>query len=169
MVKNHLQCRRPGFDPWVEKIAWRRERLPTPVFWPEELQGPYRPWSHRVGPDRATFTFTSYKNTTVVLILSPAPPTIQIPHPYWHFLYIYISNILDINILILGRLIFLKLKYQSFLLTAPLLISLSLQYIIKIFQLSYNHSYSLCSPPWPGFSLLEWWIQDNVVCLFWEY
>ncbi|KAB0384460.1 hypothetical protein FD755_006377 [Muntiacus reevesi] len=23
---------RPGFDPWVGKIPWRRERLPTPVF-----------------------------------------------------------------------------------------------------------------------------------------
>ena len=29
-----LQCGRPGFDPWVGKIPWRRERLPTPVFWP---------------------------------------------------------------------------------------------------------------------------------------
>ena len=27
-----LQCRRPLFDPWVRKIPWRRERLPTPVF-----------------------------------------------------------------------------------------------------------------------------------------
>ena len=27
-----LQCGRSGFDPWVEKIPWRRERLPTPVF-----------------------------------------------------------------------------------------------------------------------------------------
>ena len=27
-----LQCRRPGFDPWVGKIPWRRERLPIPVF-----------------------------------------------------------------------------------------------------------------------------------------
>ena len=24
MVKNHLQCRRPGFSSWVEKIPWRR-------------------------------------------------------------------------------------------------------------------------------------------------
>ena len=24
----HQQCRRPGFDPWVGKIPWRRERLP---------------------------------------------------------------------------------------------------------------------------------------------
>ena len=25
-------CRRPGFDPWIGKIPWRREMLPTPVF-----------------------------------------------------------------------------------------------------------------------------------------
>ena len=29
----------PGFDPWVGKIPWRRERLPTPVFLPEESHG----------------------------------------------------------------------------------------------------------------------------------
>ena len=29
----HLQCRRPWFDSWVGKIPWRRDRLPTPVFW----------------------------------------------------------------------------------------------------------------------------------------
>ena len=29
----HLQFGRPGFNPWVGKISWRRERLPTPVFW----------------------------------------------------------------------------------------------------------------------------------------
>ena len=23
---------KPGFDPWVGKIPWRKERLPTPVF-----------------------------------------------------------------------------------------------------------------------------------------
>ena len=27
-----LQCGRPGLDPWVGKIPWRRNRLPTPVF-----------------------------------------------------------------------------------------------------------------------------------------
>ena len=40
----HLQCRRPGFDPWVGKIPWRREKLLTPVFWPGELHGLYSPW-----------------------------------------------------------------------------------------------------------------------------
>ena len=26
------ECRTPGFDSWVGKIAWRRDRPPTPVF-----------------------------------------------------------------------------------------------------------------------------------------
>ena len=47
LVKNWLQCGKPGFDPWVGKIPWRRERLPTPVFWPGEFHGLYSPWGHR--------------------------------------------------------------------------------------------------------------------------
>ena len=27
-----MQCRRPGIDPWVRKIPWRREWLSTPVY-----------------------------------------------------------------------------------------------------------------------------------------
>ena len=27
-----FECGIPGFDPWVGKIPWRKERLPTPVF-----------------------------------------------------------------------------------------------------------------------------------------
>ena len=32
-----LQCGRPGFDPWVRKILWRREWWPTPVVFPGKL------------------------------------------------------------------------------------------------------------------------------------
>ena len=40
MVTNlSLQYRRTGFDPWVEKMPWRREWLPTPVFLPVEFHG----------------------------------------------------------------------------------------------------------------------------------
>ena len=39
-----LQYGRPGFNPQVGKIPWRRERLPTPVFCPREFHGLYRPW-----------------------------------------------------------------------------------------------------------------------------
>ena len=35
----HLQCRRPGFNPWIRKIPWRREWQPTPVFLPGEFHG----------------------------------------------------------------------------------------------------------------------------------
>ena len=52
MVKICLQCRKPGFDPWVQKILWRREWLPTPVFLPREFNGQrslagYTPWGHK--------------------------------------------------------------------------------------------------------------------------
>ena len=32
------QCRRPGFNPWVGKIPWRRKWQCTPVFLPGESQ-----------------------------------------------------------------------------------------------------------------------------------
>ena len=32
---------------WTGKIPWRRERLPTPVFWPGEFHGLYSPWGHK--------------------------------------------------------------------------------------------------------------------------
>ena len=42
-----LQCGGPGFNPWVGKILWRRERQLTPVFWPGEFHGLYSPWGHK--------------------------------------------------------------------------------------------------------------------------
>ena len=47
-----LQCRRPGFNPWVRKIPWRRKWQPTPVFLPGESHGQislvgYSPWGHK--------------------------------------------------------------------------------------------------------------------------
>ena len=49
------QCRRqekPGFDPWVGKIPWRRAWQPTPVFLLRESHGQrslegYSPWGCR--------------------------------------------------------------------------------------------------------------------------
>ena len=44
------QCRkheRCGFDPWVGKSPWRRERLSAPVFWPGEFHGLYSPWGRK--------------------------------------------------------------------------------------------------------------------------
>ena len=33
--------------PGVGKIPWRRERLPTPVFWPGESHGLFSPWGRK--------------------------------------------------------------------------------------------------------------------------
>ena len=44
---DHLQFRECKLDPWVGKIPWRRERLPTLVFWPGKCHGFYSPWGHK--------------------------------------------------------------------------------------------------------------------------
>ena len=45
--KIRVQYGRPEFNPWVGKIPWRRERLPTPVFWPGEFHGLYCSWGRK--------------------------------------------------------------------------------------------------------------------------
>ena len=47
-----LQCARPGFDPQVRKIPWRRAWLSTPVLLPGEFHGQrslmgYGLWGHK--------------------------------------------------------------------------------------------------------------------------
>ena len=42
-----MEPRRPQFNPWIGKIPLRRERPPTPVFWPGEFHGLYSPWGHK--------------------------------------------------------------------------------------------------------------------------
>ena len=46
------RCKRPGFNPWVGKIPWKRKWQPTPVFLPGESYGQrslvgYNPWGHK--------------------------------------------------------------------------------------------------------------------------
>jgi len=60
------------FDPWVGKIPWRRERLPTPVFWPGEFHGLYSPWSCKESATTA-FPFPFQSETRVKHITSRWP------------------------------------------------------------------------------------------------
>ena len=41
LVKNPPATQETPVDPRVGKIPWRRDRLPTPVFWPGEFHGLY--------------------------------------------------------------------------------------------------------------------------------
>ena len=36
-----------GSIPGLGRSSWRRERLPTPVFWPGKFHGLYNPWGHK--------------------------------------------------------------------------------------------------------------------------
>ena len=72
----HLQCGRPGFDPWVGKIPWRREWQPTLVFLPGEfhrqvLAQKYRSMEHdRKLRDKPTHLWLSVVVVVVVQSLS---------------------------------------------------------------------------------------------------
>ena len=45
LIKNQPAMQETWVWSWVRKIPWRKERLPTPGFWPEELHGLYSPCS----------------------------------------------------------------------------------------------------------------------------
>ena len=49
LVVKNLPAR---FNPWVRKIPWRREWLPTPVF----LPGPWRAMAHWVSKSQTRFS-----------------------------------------------------------------------------------------------------------------
>ena len=62
--------RRPGFDPWVGKIPWRREWLPTPVFWPGEFHELYSPWGHKESDTTERLSLFSYLVFPILLLCS---------------------------------------------------------------------------------------------------
>ena len=62
--------RRPGFDPWVGKVPWRKEWLPTPMFLPGEFHGQrslvgYSPWSCKESDTTERLTHTHTHTHTV--------------------------------------------------------------------------------------------------------
>ena len=57
------QCRRPGFNPRVGKILWRKKWQPTPVFLPAEFHGErslvyYSPRGHKESDTTEGLTHT---------------------------------------------------------------------------------------------------------------
>ena len=64
-VKHLLQCGRPGFDPWIGKIPWRRKWEPTPVFLSEKSHGwrslvSYSPWGCKEPDTTERLLFLSF-------------------------------------------------------------------------------------------------------------
>ena len=54
------------FTLWFGKIPWRRERLPTPVFWPGEFHGRYSPRGCKE-PDTTERLSLSYPSSMLLM------------------------------------------------------------------------------------------------------
>ena len=82
---------RPGFDPWVGKIPWRREQLLTPILWPGEFHGLYSPWGRKEldRTERLSLHFTSLhftsKKAHTCQRLNPIHPGSLQPRELVHF------------------------------------------------------------------------------------
>ena len=60
-----LQWGRPGFNPWIRKIPWRRKWQPTPVLLPGKSHGRrslvgYSPWGRKESDTTEQLHFTRY-------------------------------------------------------------------------------------------------------------
>ena len=62
-------CSVPGFNPWVGKIPWKRERLPTPVFWPEEFHELYSPWGHKKSDMTELLSLTHWMEIGIIFAI----------------------------------------------------------------------------------------------------
>ena len=70
-----LQCGRPGFNPWVRKILWRRKWQPTLVLLPVKSHGQrsmvgYSPWGRKESDttERLHFHFHALRTSIGSLI-----------------------------------------------------------------------------------------------------
>ena len=52
--------RRPGFNPWVGKIPWKKKRLPTLAFQPREFHGLYCPWGRKESDTTELFSLSLF-------------------------------------------------------------------------------------------------------------
>ena len=80
-----LQCRRPRFDRWVGKIPWRKERLPTPVFWPGEFHWLYSPWGCKESDTTEWLSLSLLYNIVMVFAIHQHELTIgiHVSPPSW--------------------------------------------------------------------------------------
>ena len=77
-----LQCRshrRPGFDPWVRKIPWRRACQPTTVLLPGESHGQA---VHRVAKSQTLLKWLSTHIIYIYIFSKPLDSRFQKPCPF---------------------------------------------------------------------------------------
>ena len=104
-----LKCRRPGFNPWVGKIPWKREWQPTPVFFPEDFHGQrslagYSSWRHKE-LDTTEQHLAFFRKVTMIVwcaLIHPfqsSPINIVLPllYPFLWYFFLWISWVICIH------------------------------------------------------------------------
>ena len=66
LVKNPPAMQETGFNPWVGKIRWRRESLPTPVVWPGEFHGLYSPWGRKESDTTERLSLSRFEGSLIL-------------------------------------------------------------------------------------------------------
>ena len=74
LVKNPPAMRETLVQSLVGKIPWRRERLPTPVFWPREFHDLYSPWGRKESDTTEQLSFTPDAGTGVRSLVRELDP-----------------------------------------------------------------------------------------------
>ena len=67
LVKNPPTMQETPVDYWVGKILWRRDQLPTPVFWPGELQGLCSPRGHKGSDTTQRLSLSLHWNCNLIM------------------------------------------------------------------------------------------------------
>ena len=76
-----LQYRRPGFNPWVGKIPWRREWQPTPAFLSGEA-----PWTEEPGTPQS---MSQIQMSTHILVCF-CKPFFPLPAFWWYWCHTWL-------------------------------------------------------------------------------
>ena len=115
-----LQCWGPWFNFWVGKIPWRRERLPTPVFFWRS------PWTtvHGVAKSRTwlsnfRFHFTSFVRSSWPHVVDLNPSHLSLHYIFLAYMCKLIATYLQIWLSVLDYILFRAgaVVYLSFLYT----------------------------------------------------
>ena len=103
MVKNLPAVLRPGFDPWVGKIPWRREWLPTPVLLPGEFRGQrslagFSPWDHKESDMTKQPSLLFLKQTKLISASGPLHLLVSFPGIFFSQSFAWMSLISLISV-----------------------------------------------------------------------
>ena len=114
VVKNlpcqYRRCQRPGLNPRIGKIPWRRKWQPTPVFLPGESHGQrnlagYRTCSGKESDTMSTNELSQAQDLLCISLYgwSTSDGLISLPFPYLSLITIHLSfsvSLLDILVIL---------------------------------------------------------------------